>query len=71
MSTIDPKGTSPKPVEAEPEAAPTLNMRCPRNCGSITCTELVVPGIAAGSHLYKCTKCNHTWSTSVGGYFPY
>jgi transposase-like protein len=61
---IDPKGTSPQavPQMAQPE---THNMKCKR-CDSMTAFEMKFPN-SGGRRMYRCTKCNFTWSIVVGG----
>lgn len=51
----------------ETEKEKTVNMKC-RNpkCSSITAVELPY---RPGTHMYRCTKCNHTKVVATGGSF--
>lgn len=63
---VDPKGTTPGLTpQAKPQAKP-INLKC-RNpkCNNISATEIKIPN--ASQRIYRCTKCGHTWTITVGG----
>ena len=63
---IDPTGTKPgvTPQVKEPQKH---NMKCRnKDCPSIEVVEMMIPGMA-GRHVYRCVKCNLTWSVATGG----
>lgn len=63
---VDPTSTKPGLQRQEPEPE-KLNMRCKNKaCDSMQVFELKVPG-NAGRHIYRCVKCNTTWSVVTGG----
>lgn len=42
----------------------SLKCRNPK-CDSISAVEVPIP--RPGKRVYRCVKCNHTWSVQVGG----
>lgn len=70
---IDPAGTSPQPL-IEAAKPTTINLKCRQGaCVSMVAEEIAIPGngTASGRHMYKCTKCNFTWMSQVGGTFEF
>lgn len=65
--SIDPKGTQPG-LAKKPDEPETHHMKC-RNpkCGCMTATEMKIGG-GPGQHVYRCTKCGHSWGVALGGY---
>jgi DNA-directed RNA polymerase subunit M/transcription elongation factor TFIIS len=63
---IDPTGTKPGVVPAQPQQE-TVNMRCKRNgCDSMRAIIVVIQGIGP-MRMYRCAECGHTWGINVGG----
>ena len=63
---VDPTGTKPG-LQHQVEEPKVHNMRCKnKDCDSMQVSELNVPG-NAGRHIYRCIKCNTTWSVTTGG----
>jgi DNA-directed RNA polymerase subunit M/transcription elongation factor TFIIS len=54
-------------MNTQKPAQPTVSLKC-RNpkCKSITAIEIPYQ---PGTRLYRCVKCNNTWTASVGGSF--
>jgi DNA-directed RNA polymerase subunit M/transcription elongation factor TFIIS len=62
---IDPKGTKPGVVPAQP-APQTVNMKCKKaNCTSISAT--IVDIGQSPVRMYRCTECGNMWGINVGG----
>ena len=63
---VDPTGTKPG-LQTQSQEPEKLNMRCKnKSCDSMQVTEMKVPG-NVGRHLYRCVKCNTTFSVVTGG----
>lgn len=62
----DPRGTTPGLAPSAKPSEAVINLKC-RNpkCKSITATEIKIPN--KSQRIYRCTKCGHTWTISVGG----
>ncbi len=65
---IDPTGTQPgvQPQVKEPKKH---FMKCKnKDCAGVEVYEMNIPGLAgAGTHVYRCVKCNLTWGVATGG----
>jgi hypothetical protein len=69
MSGIDFKGTAPG-LTPGAKSVSTLNIRCPNpKCDSMEATEIKLEAPEhVGQRVYRCVKCGHTKSLSVGGH---
>lgn len=68
--SFDPKGTEPGALPQEP-APKQVAIRCKNErCTSMSATEVhqQQTDVAPSYRLYRCTKCGHAWSISVGGH---
>ena len=64
---IDPKGTKPglTPQTDEPKQ---VHIKCKNDgCDSILAIIVEIPGMPAGTHLYRCVQCHRQWGIRTGG----
>ena len=69
--SIDTSGTTPGLAPKAEEKPPIVSMRCKgTNCDSMDFNEIKVEGPEhQGLRVYRCCKCGHVQTISVGGAF--
>lgn len=67
---FDPKGVTPGLAPTAQPQEKILNMRCrDEKCPSMEAVEIKIAAPEhTGQRVYRCAKCNHTWSISLGGH---